>query len=131
MMLANPTLRVALATTICPCGRCPTPSPPELIERCLRILDAALRRDFGLDSPRIAVLGLNPHAGEAGVLGDEEIRVIEPVLQALRAEGMGLTGPCPPTPPSFRKSSSASMRCSPCTTTRDCPCSSTPASNTQ
>ncbi len=55
----------------------------------------ALRRDFALPAPRIAVLGLNPHAGEAGVLGDEEIETIEPVLAALRAEGMTLIGPLP------------------------------------
>lgn len=95
MMLANPTLRVALATTHLPLRQVPDAITAELIERCLRILDGALRRDFGLASPRIAVLGLNPHAGEAGVLGDEEIRVIEPVLQSLRSEGMALTGPLP------------------------------------
>ena len=95
MMLANPTLRVALATTHLPLRQVPDAITAELVERCLRILDAALRRDFGLASPRIAVLGLNPHAGEAGVLGDEEIRVLEPVLQMLRAGGMALTGPLP------------------------------------
>lgn len=95
MMLANPTLRVALATTHLPLRQVPDAITAELIERCLRILDGALRRDFGLASPRIAVLGLNPHAGEAGVLGDEEIRVIEPLLQSLRSEGMALTGPLP------------------------------------
>ena len=95
MMLANPTLRVALVTTHLPLRRVPDAITSDLVERCLRILDAALKRDFGLDSPRIAVLGLNPHAGEAGVLGDEEIRVIEPVLQSLRAEGMTLAGPLP------------------------------------
>ena len=95
MMLANPNLRVALVTTHLPLRQVPDAITFELVERCLRILDAALRRDFGLASPRIAVLGLNPHAGEAGVLGDEEIRVIEPVLQSLRAEGMALSGPLP------------------------------------
>lgn len=95
MMLANPSLRVALATTHLPLRQVPDAITAELIERCLRILDAALRRDFGLAAPRIAVLGLNPHAGEAGVLGDEEIRVIEPVLQSLRSEGMTLIGPLP------------------------------------
>ncbi len=95
MMLANPTLRVALATTHLPLRQVPDAITAELVERCLRILDGALRRDFGLALPRIAVLGLNPHAGEAGVLGDEEIRVIEPVLHTLRAEGMSLTGPLP------------------------------------
>ena len=95
MMLANPTLRVALATTHLPLRQVPDAITAERIERCLRILNGALKRDFGLASPRIAVLGLNPHAGEAGVLGDEEIRIVEPVLQSLRSEGMALTGPLP------------------------------------
>jgi len=54
-----------------------------------------MRRDFGIDAPRIAVLGLNPHAGEDGVLGSEEIEVIGPVVEALRAEGFALEGPLP------------------------------------
>lgn len=95
MMLANPSLRVALATTHLPLRQVADAIRPEPLERCLRILHRALRLDFGLDEPRIAVLGLNPHAGEAGVLGDEELRVIEPVLQLLRAEGMTLFGPLP------------------------------------
>jgi 4-hydroxythreonine-4-phosphate dehydrogenase len=61
----------------------------------LRIVDAALRDDFGIAAPVIAVLGLNPHAGEAGHLGREEITVIEPVIAALRGEGMQLVGPLP------------------------------------
>ena len=96
MMLANPSLRVALATTHLPLravavgdhARRPSPAPCESSHR-------ALRQDFALPAPRIAVLGLNPHAGEAGVLGDEEIEIIEPVLAALRAEGMTLIGPLP------------------------------------
>jgi 4-hydroxythreonine-4-phosphate dehydrogenase len=56
---------------------------------------AALRDDFGIAEPTIAVLGLNPHAGEAGHLGDEELRIIEPALDALRASGMRLVGPLP------------------------------------
>ena len=95
MMLANPTLRVALATTHLPLRQVADAITPALLERCLRILDAALRRDFGIAVPRIAVLGLNPHAGEAGVLGDEELRIIAPVLASLRAAGMDLSGPLP------------------------------------
>lgn len=95
MMLANPTLRVALATTHLPLRAVPAAITRTALTRTLRILDAALRRDFALPAPRIAVLGLNPHAGEAGVLGDEEIQVIEPVLESLRAEGMNLIGPLP------------------------------------
>ena len=95
MMLANPTLRVALATTHLPLRAVPDAITPAVVERALRILHASLRRQFGIDAPRIAVLGLNPHAGEDGVLGDEEIRVIRPVLERLRGEGMALDGPLP------------------------------------
>ena len=95
MMLANPTLRVALATTHLSLRAVPDAITPELLRRTLHILHAALRRDFGFDAPRIAVLGLNPHAGEAGVLGREEIDVIEPVLAQLRSEGVLLEGPLP------------------------------------
>ena len=95
MMLANPTLRVALATTHLPLRAVPDAITAAGLTRTLRILHAALRRDFGIDAPRIAVLGLNPHAGEDGHLGREEIEVIEPVLQALRGEGFDLIGPLP------------------------------------
>lgn len=95
MMLANPTLRVALATTHLPLRAVPDAITGEGLARVLRITDAALRRDFGVAAPRIAVLGLNPHAGEDGHLGREEIDVILPCLQALRAEGMDLVGPLP------------------------------------
>ena len=95
MMLANPALRVALATTHLPLRAVADALTPALLERALRILDEALRRQFGIVAPRIAVLGLNPHAGEDGVLGDEEIRVIRPVLDRLRGEGMALDGPLP------------------------------------
>jgi len=95
MMLANPTLRVALATTHLPLREVPGAITREGLARVLRILHAALRRDFGLAAPRIAVLGLNPHAGEDGVLGREEIDTIAPVLESLRAEGLLLEGPLP------------------------------------
>jgi len=95
MMLASASLRVALATTHLPLRAVPSAITRESLARTLRILDRALRQDFALTAPRIAVLGLNPHAGEAGVLGDEEIETIEPVLAALRAEGMTLIGPLP------------------------------------
>ena len=95
MMLANPRLRVALATTHLPLRLVPDAITRDGIRRTLRILHAALRRDFGLDAPRIAVLGLNPHAGEDGHLGREELDTITPVLEALRAEGLKLEGPLP------------------------------------
>jgi len=95
MMLANDIVRVALATTHLPLRQVADAITPAGLELTLRILDTALRHDFGLGSPTIAVLGLNPHAGEAGHLGREEIEVIEPLLDRLRGEGMVLHGPLP------------------------------------
>ncbi|HEU0154072.1 MAG TPA: 4-hydroxythreonine-4-phosphate dehydrogenase PdxA [Arenimonas sp.] len=95
MMLANPRLRVALATTHLPLRAVPDAITRDGVARTLRILHAALVRDFGLATPRIAVLGLNPHAGEDGHLGREELDTIIPVLDALRAEGLALAGPLP------------------------------------
>lgn len=95
MMLANDIVRVALVTTHLPLRDVADAITPALVERTLRITHAALHRNFGITDPVIAVLGLNPHAGEAGHLGGEEITVIAPVLDALRAEGMQLAGPLP------------------------------------
>ena len=95
MMLAGGDLRVALATTHLPLRDVPAAITRESLERTLRILHADLRRRYGIAQPRILVAGLNPHAGEGGYLGDEEITVISPVLDQLRAEGMRLTGPLP------------------------------------
>ena len=95
MMLANDTVRVALATTHLPLREVADAVTPAALMRSLRILHHALRADFGIAQPCIAVLGLNPHAGEAGHLGREEIDVIEPVLAVLRGEGMQLVGPLP------------------------------------
>jgi len=95
MMLASPELRVALATTHLPLAAVPAAITPALLTRVLRIVQAELRAKFGLVEPRIAVLGLNPHAGEGGHLGREELDVIIPTLDALRADGMHLLGPLP------------------------------------
>jgi 4-hydroxythreonine-4-phosphate dehydrogenase len=95
MMLANPVVRVALATTHLPLRAVADAIAPASLERTLRILHRALREAFGIATPRIAVLGLNPHAGEDGHLGREDIDVIAPVLERLRAEGMALHGPLP------------------------------------
>jgi 4-hydroxythreonine-4-phosphate dehydrogenase len=95
MMLANDIVRVALATTHLPLRDVPDAITPAALAEVLRITHAALRTDFGIADPVIAVLGLNPHAGEAGHLGREEIEVIEPVLRRLRTEGMRLEGPLP------------------------------------
>jgi 4-hydroxythreonine-4-phosphate dehydrogenase len=95
MMLANHVVRVALVTTHLPLRAVADAVTHPALTRTLRVLHKALREDFGLGDPVIAVLGLNPHAGEAGHLGQEEIDVIEPVLAALREEGMRLEGPLP------------------------------------
>ena len=95
MMLANDIVRVALATTHLPLRAVADAIDARTLERVLRITEQALRNDFGIARPVIAVLGLNPHAGEAGHLGREEIEVIEPLLEALRKEAMRLVGPLP------------------------------------
>ena len=95
MMLASPELRVALATTHLPLRAVADALTTDVLERTLAIVHAELQRTFGLAQPRIAVLGLNPHAGEGGHLGMEERTVIEPVLARLRGQGMHLLGPLP------------------------------------
>jgi 4-hydroxythreonine-4-phosphate dehydrogenase len=95
MMLATTGLRVALATTHLPLSEVPKTITRELLTEILTILQRDLRDKFGIAQPRILVAGLNPHAGESGHLGREEIDVIEPVLDSLRKQGMQLTGPLP------------------------------------
>ncbi|TBU76380.1 4-hydroxythreonine-4-phosphate dehydrogenase PdxA [Phytopseudomonas daroniae] len=95
MMLATRGLRVALVTTHLPLKDVASAITDERLQRVTRILHADLRDKFGIADPRILVCGLNPHAGEGGHLGREEIDVIEPVLQQLRAEGLNLIGPLP------------------------------------
>ncbi len=95
MMLANASMRVALATTHLPLRKVADAISQESLEQTLRIAHHALQSQFGIHAPRIAVLGLNPHAGEQGILGMEEIEIITPVLDKLRAEGFQLQGPLP------------------------------------
>jgi len=95
MMLANDIVRVALATTHLPLRAVADAIRSDSLSTVITTTHDALRRDFGLDRPRIAVLGLNPHAGEDGHLGHEERDVIIPLLQQLRGEGMELIGPLP------------------------------------
>jgi 4-hydroxythreonine-4-phosphate dehydrogenase len=95
MLLAAGSLRVALATTHLPLAAVSAALTRERLEAVLRILARDLSRRFALDRPRISVLGLNPHAGEGGHLGREEIEVIVPVLEKLRGEGLQLAGPLP------------------------------------
>jgi 4-hydroxythreonine-4-phosphate dehydrogenase len=93
MMLVAPGLRVVLATTHLPLAEVSAAITPENLVQTLRITYNDLRHRFGLESPRIAVLGLNPHAGENGHLGHEEIEIITPSIEALRGEGLLLEGP--------------------------------------
>jgi 4-hydroxythreonine-4-phosphate dehydrogenase len=95
MMLTNGSLRVALATTHLPLRNVSDAITGDLLQRVLRIVDGDLRSRFAIAAPRILVCGLNPHAGESGHLGREEIDVIAPALDALRQAGMQLIGPAP------------------------------------
>ncbi len=95
MMLATPGLRVALATTHLPLTRVSAALTPETLSVVIRVLNRDLKRRFGIAEPKILVCGLNPHAGEGGHLGREEIEVIEPTLERLRGEGIHLYGPLP------------------------------------
>ncbi|RUL76673.1 4-hydroxythreonine-4-phosphate dehydrogenase PdxA [Dyella choica] len=95
MMLASPQLRVALATTHLPLRAVSAAIEAASLERTLRIVHNELRAKFGFSEPRIAVLGLNPHAGESGHIGREEIDTIIPLMNRLRQEGMQLLGPLP------------------------------------
>lgn len=95
MMLASGSLRVALTTTHLPLTEVSANIDEERLKRVLVTLDDELRQRFGIRSPRIAVLGLNPHAGEDGVLGSEERDLIEPVVRQLRERSLSLIGPLP------------------------------------
>jgi 4-hydroxythreonine-4-phosphate dehydrogenase len=95
MMLAGGGMRVALATTHLPLHEVAAAVTREGLERTLRVLRSDLVRRFAIPQPRIIVAGLNPHAGESGHLGREEIEVITPVLEKLRSEGYHLIGPLP------------------------------------
>ncbi len=96
MMLAGPSLRVVPVTVHVSLRRALDLLDSDGIVRVARTTEAALRRDFGIARPRLAVAGLNPHAGEDGHMGDEEDTLIRPAIRRLRAEGMDLIGPMPP-----------------------------------
>jgi 4-hydroxythreonine-4-phosphate dehydrogenase len=95
MMLVTGDFRVGLITIHEPLSRVSRVLTPALLRRRLRVFHDALQRDWGIRRPRIAVLGLNPHAGEDGDLGREEITILRPVLTRLKAEGMRVEGPFP------------------------------------
>ena len=93
MMLAGPQLRTIPLTVHVALARVPSLVSHDLIRRRARIAAEALRRDFGIERPRLAVAALNPHAGEDGRFGDEDQRVVAPAIAALQAEGIDATGP--------------------------------------
>jgi 4-hydroxythreonine-4-phosphate dehydrogenase len=95
MMLVGGGMRVALATTHLALADVAREITRERLERTLRIVAAELRRRFGIARPRVLVAGLNPHAGEAGYLGREEIEIIAPVVEQLAREGLAVRGPLP------------------------------------
>ena len=95
MMLVSDQLRVVPATIHIPLSQVPTALTAEVLETCLRVTQRGLIEDFGIADPKIAVAGLNPHAGEGGAMGAEDGDMIAPVLNRLVAEGMRLTGPLP------------------------------------
>ena len=95
MLLVAGRLRVALATTHLPLAEVPRRLTRSLLERTLAVLEHGLAESLGIRAPRILVCGLNPHAGEGGHLGREEIEVIRPVVEAQAARGMAVSGPVP------------------------------------
>ncbi|WP_333873220.1 4-hydroxythreonine-4-phosphate dehydrogenase PdxA [Methylobacter sp.] len=95
MMLATPGLRVALVTTHMPLSEVSQAITHTRLRTVIRILNQELRSRFGIDHPKILVCGLNPHAGENGHMGREEIEIIEPVLDTFRKQGLSLQGPLP------------------------------------
>jgi len=95
MMLAAPGLRVSLVTVHEPLAKASGALSVERIVNAGLITAQALRRDFGVASPRLAVAGFNPHAGEGGAIGREEVDIVEPAVRALRAQGVEATGPWP------------------------------------
>lgn len=95
MMLATEAMRVALVTTHLPIRAIPDAITPSLLREIIGILHHDLQTKFGIKQPHVLVCGLNPHAGEGGHMGTEEIDTIIPVLQEMRAKGMNLSGPLP------------------------------------
>ena len=93
MMLASDELRVVPATIHIPLADVPTVLTAETLETTIQITIDALTRDFGIENPRIALAGLNPHAGEGGMLGGEELAFIAPLCDRLRAQGLDIAGP--------------------------------------
>ena len=118
MLLVGGGMRVALATTHLPLKDVPAAITRDTLERKLRIIHTDLINRFAIARPRIAVAGLNPHAGESGHLGKEEIEIIIPALEALPRRGWIWLARFQPIPSSIRQSLRTSTAYLPCTTTR-------------
>ena len=95
MMLASPLLRVVPVTIHIPLSEVPNALTQDLLRQTLNIVKSGLRHQFGISRPRFAIAGLNPHAGEGGVMGTEDIKMIAPVVRDLSARGWNITGPYP------------------------------------
>jgi 4-hydroxythreonine-4-phosphate dehydrogenase len=95
MMLASDALRVVPATIHIPLSAVPTALTPAVLRETIEITARDLRNRFGISAPRIAIAGLNPHAGEEGAMGREELEWIAPLVAGMRAEGHDLRGPLP------------------------------------
>ena len=119
MILMNDVLRVALVTTHLPIRDVAQAITKEAVMQKIRIFHEALRKDFNVSNPRIAVLALNPHAGDDGLLGTEERDIIRPALQDMEKEGVFCLALMRPTVFSETVRTSISTVCWPCTTTRD------------
>ena len=121
MILYNDVVKVALVTTHLPLARIPQAITKDAIIEKLKIFDTSLRRDFGIVHPRIAVLSLNPHAGDGGLLGTEERDVIIPAIEDARKERIECFGPYAADGFSATACSNTLTEYSPCTTTRGLP----------
>lgn len=96
MMLVGPDLRTVPLTIHMPLRDVPAMLTTDLIMSRVRVTERGLIRNFGIEAPRIAIAGFNPHAGEGGAIGTEEIEIIAPAIEQLRAEGINITGPHSP-----------------------------------
>ncbi len=96
MMMAGPRLRITLVTIHCALTKVSPALTIPGIKKCIELTYITLQRDFAIDTPRIGVAGLNPHAGESGIFGREEIDIIEPAVSELRQQGISVHGPFPP-----------------------------------
>lgn len=111
MMLGGRDLKVVLVTIHEPLRKVPGLVTTEAVLKTIKITDKAFRTDFGLKRPRIAVCGLNPHAGEAGMFGDEDRKIVEPAVKKARKAGIDAVGPLPPDTVFYRAAKKKEFDC--------------------